>query len=42
MRNMRLRFSAVGLRRAKANQNLHWTGAMTVLVIRTLVVGPGQ
>jgi len=24
------------------NHSLHWTGAMTVLVIRTLVVGPGQ
>jgi SAM-dependent methyltransferase len=24
------------------NQTLHWTGATTVLVIRTLVVGPGQ
>jgi hypothetical protein len=27
---------------ASANQTLHWTGAKTVLVIRTLVVGPGQ
>src|SRR4051812_45933522 len=24
------------------NQTLHWAGAETVLVIRTLVVGPGQ
>ena len=24
------------------NQTLHWTGAMTVLVIRTLVIGSGQ
>ena len=24
------------------NHSLHWTGATTVLVIRTLVVGPGQ
>jgi hypothetical protein len=24
------------------NQTLHWTGAATVLMIRTLVVGPGQ
>ena len=25
-----------------ANHALHWTGATTVLVIRMLVVGPGQ
>lgn len=30
------------LRRMLDNQTLHWTGAATVLVIRTLVVGPGQ
>jgi hypothetical protein len=24
------------------NQTLHWTGAITVLVIRSLAVGPGQ
>ena len=29
-------------KRPPANQTLHWTGATTVLVIRTLVVGPGQ
>src|SRR5260221_11386809 len=28
--------------RRAANYTLHWTGATTVLVIRSLVVGPGQ
>ena len=29
-------------KKKRDNQTLHWTGATTVLVIRTLVVGPGQ
>ena len=32
----------VAVARLRDNPTLHWTGATTVLVIRTLVVGPGQ
>jgi hypothetical protein len=34
--------AAVIAARSGDNQTLHWTGATTVLVIRSLVVGPGQ